>query len=175
MRSLNYEEKSKGDRAIAWECGKGKSIRRILLKKLLVAVVLAASFVLSGCGGSDGWNQDYPYNDYPYNDGYYPDNPYPPQQSLVAYYDSYDGVIDTLLDVDAFGGVLNNDIYTIGATYIEFPTRSQQGGVVRGYGDGSFEYEPPSGFTGNDEFRYTLTNDAGRESSATVYLHIYPQ
>lgn len=141
-------------------------------------LLIAFALVIAGCGGSSN-NDDYYYDDYPPydNGGYVPDpipNPNPGGSQLLAYYDAYDLFTDTIIEVDEFDGVLSNDIYTIGATDIFFPRASVQGGDITGYSDGSFDYEPPFGFTGDDSFTYTITDTSGRTSSAQVFLHVYP-
>lgn len=143
------------------------------MKKYLGFGVLIVGLFLSGCGGSgdDIYFPDYDpgsYNPIP--------NPNPPRPNqLLAYYDSYDAVTDTELWVTSFYGVLSNDIYTTGETYVEFPTRTVQGGTIVGYSDGSFEYDPPYGFYGADSFSYTLSDITGRTSSANVYLNVYSE
>lgn len=52
---------------------------------------------------------------------------------------------------------------------------STQGGTISqpAPADGTVDYTPPAGFTGADTFTYTLTDDAGRESSsATVTVTV---
>lgn len=143
------------------------------MRKHLHLYCVAAALLISGCGSSGG-HYDFPEYD---TGGYQPlPNPNPPRPNqLLAYYDSYDGVVDTVWMIDSFYGVLNNDIYTTGETYVEFPTRSVQGGTVIGYSDGAFEYDPPYGFVGDDSFQYTLSDFTGRTSTASVYLHVYPE
>jgi hypothetical protein len=63
-------------------------------------------------------------------------------------------------------GVNGNEQSTIGSST---PT-AQAGGIVLN-ADGSFTYTPAGGFTGDDTFKYTLTNFAG-SSTATVTLHV---
>src|SRR5205823_4374667 len=45
---------------------------------------------------------------------------------------------------------------------------SDQGGSVTLAADGSFSYDPPSGFTGQDSFTYTATDGTLDSSPATV-------
>lgn len=135
--------------------------------------LLLAVLTLSGCGG--GGND--PFEDYPPyydNGGLYVPPPNNNPSQLLAYYDSYDTFADSILFVDDFDGVLANDIYLTGEAYADFPLSSVQGGDIEGYSDGSFEYEPPVGFVGDDSFTYTLVGLDGRTSSAQVFLHVYP-
>lgn len=39
-----------------------------------------------------------------------------------------------------------------------FEAKSQQGGMVRGYSEGSFFYTPPQDFVGTDSFRFTISH-----------------
>lgn len=160
-------------------------MRILLLRNRFCLLVLASALFLSGCGGG-GNNDDgfYDGGDYTYDGGYLPPpqpnppQPYPtpgaPSGILLAYYDSYDAYADTLLSVGSLDGVLVNDSYPIGETYIDFPLSSVQGGEVDGYYDGGFDYRPQPGFVGEDSFVYTLSDDSGRTSTARVYLNVYP-
>ncbi|MGH9958051.1 MAG: beta strand repeat-containing protein, partial [Pyrinomonadaceae bacterium] len=49
---------------------------------------------------------------------------------------------------------------------------ANNGQVTATTGDGSFQYNPPPGFTGTDTFTYTATDSDGGTSSATVTLTI---
>ncbi len=51
-------------------------------------------------------------------------------------------------------------------------TSTNGGQVTATTGDGSFQYNPPPGFTGSDTFSYTATDADGGTSSATVTLTI---
>lgn len=155
---------------------------------------------LSGCGSSSGYD-DYVYDPgyYNYDPGYYdpgtyipdpvlipdPTNPNPnpnpgntPNWTLYAYYDNYEVPQGTILEVlDSWDGIYHNDSYKVGETYVELRSRTtQQGGYLRYWrpANGTFEYEPPSDtFTGRDQFSYTLSDDYGRSSTATVYIDVY--
>src|SRR6185503_4109912 len=48
---------------------------------------------------------------------------------------------------------------------------STNGGDVNLNADGSFTYNPPAGFEGNDTFNYTLTNASG-SNNATVTITV---
>lgn len=68
-------------------------------------------------------------------------------------------------------GVLTNDAGTrltvVGATV---PSH----GTVTTNGDGSFTYTPAPGYTGPDQFDYTITDDYGQTDVATVRLTVTP-
>ena len=51
-------------------------------------------------------------------------------------------------------------------------TSTQGGQVTATTGDGSFQYNPPPGFTGSDTFTYTVTSSSGGTATATVTLNI---
>ena len=147
-------------------------------------LVLALALILSGCGG--GGSDDF-YD--ASNDGVYipppqpgpqlppPANPNPnppgPTGQLLAYYDTYDTTVDTELVVPSLDGVLVNDSYPIGSSFIEFPVYSLQGGYIEGFFNGGFNYRPPVGFVGEDSFQYTISDDSGRTSTARVYINVY--
>lgn len=136
--------------------------------RILGPVCLGLTILLAGCGGDGGGDDFDP-----------PSFPVPPTPKtippLIAYYDSYEGIVDTILQVDELFGVLANDEYPIFDTTIEYPLYTVQGGYLEVYQDGGFEYDPPIGFTGQDSFTYTLVTGDGRESSATAYITVYPE
>lgn len=148
------------------------------MRKSLLVPILLAVMLLAGCGGSNGdFYDDYPYS---YDPGVYippnlpptgppVDNGYP----LRAFSDNYEAFNDAILYVDDWDGVLGNDDYITGDAYADFPFRSVQGGYLEGFDDGSFEYEPPFGFTGRDTFVYTLVGSDGRTSQAEVRIDVY--
>ena len=129
-----------------------------LIRRMKKLAVLALAGVLVGCGGG---GDDFDFDT--------PNNPPP----LIAYFDSYEGEVDTVLQVDELFGVLSNDEYPVFATTIEYPFETVNGGDLEGYQDGGFEYEPRPGFVGQDSFVYTLVANDGRESSATVFITVY--
>lgn len=136
------------------------------LKSLLVAAL--AAILLSGCGGGsddDFIDQDFDFVNTP---------PGPNLPVLAAYYDEYETSEDLELYVSELYGVLANDDYPVYATTITWPRYSTNNGYIYGYSSGAFEYEPPAGFTGEDSFTYTLTDQNGRTSSAMVYIQVYP-
>lgn len=89
--------------------------------------------------------------------------------------DAYAATQDTQLTVDATSGVIqNNDGDADGDTLdvTSFDATSSQGGTVNVDADGSFIYDPPSGFTGTDSFSYTIVDGFGGSDSATVTIDV---
>ena len=168
-------------------------------KNSLLIGLIAFTLFLAGCGGS---SNDY-YEPYSYDPGIYdpgtyvpdlpvliPDpnvpnpnpnpnpNPGTPTWTLLAYYDNYETPAGEILYVtDSWDGLYQNDSYRVGETLVELRSRTtQQGGYLRYWrpANGTFEYEPPSAtFTGTDQFTYTLSDESGRSSTATVYIDVY--
>lgn len=100
----------------------------------------------------------------------------------IAVNDSHSTTQGTQLNISA-PGVLGNDtlegaaLSSYGAssgleqTTAGAPTATAAGGVIRLNADGSFLYDPPGGFTGNDSFKYTIAN-AGGTGTATVTIQV---
>jgi len=55
----------------------------------------------------------------------------------------------------------NDDQGDAPATITAFDATSAKGGTVTDNGDGTFDYDPPAGFTGTDIFTYTITDNNG--------------
>ena len=72
------------------------------------------------------------------------------------------------------GNVLLNDLDTNGdpLTIISSDVASAQAGSVSYNGDGTFTYEPPNGFEGNDSFDYIVTDGRGGAATATVFIAV---
>jgi hypothetical protein len=140
------------------------AIEKLFRGVLFLCVVSA----LVGCGGGTGDDADF---DPPPGPQFPVDNNLPP---LLAFFDSYEGVEDTILQVDELFGILSNDEYPINETEIQYPLETVQGGDLEVFQDGAFEYEPPGGFTGQDSFTYTLVDRNGRTSSAEVFISVFP-
>ncbi|WP_405252247.1 Ig-like domain-containing protein [Dokdonia sp. Asnod3-C12] len=88
----------------------------------------------------------------------------------VANDDAYLGTIDT----DVLGSVLDNDTDPEGdAQTASLATDPSNGSVILN-ADGTFTYTPDSGYTGPDEFTYTVTDAQGAKDTATVSLVIAP-
>jgi hypothetical protein len=100
----------------------------------------------------------------------------------VANPDSANATGNVQINVLASAGVLVNDsppaatVTSFGpSTGTETPANSQgssaAGGTVTVNNDGSFSYDPPAGFNGNDTFVYTITF-ASQSASATVTITV---
>jgi hypothetical protein len=78
------------------------------------------------------------------------------------------------LVVDAATGVLVNDVEPEGQGLAvdEFDAMSTAGGTVVMQPDGSFEYTPPAGFFGNDDFGYVARDDGGTTAAAVVRVTV---
>ncbi len=88
----------------------------------------------------------------------------------VAVDDTYTTTGNVDLSVAADNGVLDNDTLNWGALSGS-ATTSAQGGVVAVNANGSFTYNPPTGFTGTDTFTYTVSN-ALTSDTATVSITV---
>ncbi len=90
----------------------------------------------------------------------------------VAVNDSYAATGNVRISVPAGSGVLANDFLGLpNAAITAPPVTSANGGNVTLNADGSFTYNPPPGFEGNDTFSYTLTNSEG-SNNATVSITV---
>ena len=92
--------------------------------------------------------------------------------------DSYSTPQDTQLSVNANNGVIQtNDSDADGDSLAvsAFDATSAQGGTVSVDADGSFTYDPPSGFSGTDSFSYTVDDGFGGSDTATVTLDVNEQ
>jgi hypothetical protein len=96
--------------------------------------------------------------------------------------DSFDAVGNTELAVgtsgsqgatlSATGSLLANDSDPDGDPIAAALGTASAGASVTVNADGSFTYLPPSGFTGADTFTYTVSDDHGHTSTATVTVHV---
>lgn len=103
--------------------------------------------------------------------------------SPLAFADAYNATVNTNLSVSA-PGVLGNDTGTAtltvagitspvcGVATAPFSCTTAQGGTVSLAADGSFSYDPASGFTGADTFTYTATNGQSPNDTATVTITV---
>ena len=89
---------------------------------------------------------------------------------VVATDDVHTTPVGTPLVV-ATPGVLANDVGT-GLSVVSSTAPSH--GTVTTNPDGSFTYTPTAGYTGPDQFDYTITDDQGRTDVATVHLTVTP-
>lgn len=92
----------------------------------------------------------------------------------VAVDDAYTAMMNTLLTVVVGSGVLGNDFddNLPGLTVTAFSAASMQGGTVSVNTNGSFTYNPPANFTGNDTFTYTITDSDLQTNSGTVRIRV---
>jgi RHS repeat-associated protein len=72
--------------------------------------------------------------------------------------------------------ILANDTTDTGneLTISSFDSTSTSGGTVSDNSNGVLSYTPPTGFTGNDSFSYTITDGSGSSASATVAIQVKP-
>jgi len=92
----------------------------------------------------------------------------------VAVNDLYATTLNTMLTIPVGTGLLANDFDNNipGLNVTTFPAASTQGGTISGNVNGSFTYNPPNGFTGNDTFTYTITDSDAQTNSGTVKIHV---
>jgi hypothetical protein len=81
--------------------------------------------------------------------------------------ESYTGLEDETLTVDAAAGVLANDVDPQGDAMTAVLTRDVREGSLTLNPDGSFTYAPNKDFVGQDSFRYRAT-DGQHESASTL-------
>lgn len=96
-------------------------------------------------------------------------SPSPSPSSLLAEPDQYTTHRNIALYVGDATGVLAND--TCKDPVLSFPKRTEKGGLLRGYSQGSFFYTPPADFEGTDSFSYSLIQ-SGKSSTTTVSLAV---
>ncbi|MFN8346831.1 MAG: Ig-like domain-containing protein [Spirosomataceae bacterium] len=92
----------------------------------------------------------------------------------VAVDDAYTATKNTLLTVALASGVMQNDFddNLPGLSVTAFSAVSAQGGTVSVNANGSFTYNPPTGFTGTDSFTYTITDSDTQTNSGTVRIRV---
>jgi hypothetical protein len=120
------------------------------MKKYLSIAMLTGALLMSGCGGSNDFNEISGLQG---------------NAIIVAPLcqdDAYTTNQDAALTVNAANGVLANDVPNGGT--VTFQATSTQGGTITGDASGAFTYTPPNSFTGVDTFTYTVTNAAGQVS-----------
>jgi hypothetical protein len=88
--------------------------------------------------------------------------------------DAFFALFNTQLN-EAAPGILGNDLLN-GGTITDpaldpLTSATAQGGTLTLRADGSFDYDPPVGFTGDDTFTYELTNTFGSDT-ATVTITV---
>lgn len=92
----------------------------------------------------------------------------------LAIDDSYVASQDIMLSIVVGNGLLTNDFddNIPGLMITAFDAVSVEGGTVIVNSNGSFTYNPPNGFTGNDSFNYTITDSDLQTNSATVKIRV---
>ena len=92
----------------------------------------------------------------------------------VAVDDAYTATMNTLLTVLVGSGLLTNDFddNIPGLSVTAFDPTSTQGGTVSVNPNGSFTYNPPTGFTGNDTFNYTIIDGDAQTDTSTVNIRV---
>ncbi|RNC87163.1 MAG: tandem-95 repeat protein [Winogradskyella sp.] len=86
----------------------------------------------------------------------------------VANDDAYNTEIDTQIS----GNVTDNDNDPEGDNFTVTSNTNPANGTLTINPDGTFTYTPNPGFTGNDQFTYTITDDNGATDTATVYITV---
>lgn len=85
-----------------------------------------------------------------------------------------DDFVSTFLNTDVSGNLLSNDgspngsVFSIDTTPVAGPSQ----GSVTITSDGSFVYQPNSGFIGTDRFVYQIRDAAGHTDTATVLIRV---
>ncbi len=92
----------------------------------------------------------------------------------VAVGDSYAGLSDIAVVMDAASGVLSNDTDADGdgLSVDSYDAVSVNGGTVSMNADGSFTYTPAAGYTGTDTFAYTVTDGNNATDTQTVSVSV---
>ena len=90
----------------------------------------------------------------------------------VALDDPYITYQDLTLNVDAVNGVLNNDSDSDGNPLTAILQVGPQHGSLTLNPDGSFDYTPASGFTGDDSFSYVASDGLLNSGSAAVTITV---
>lgn len=94
--------------------------------------------------------------------------------------DTYTATGNVSINLNGAAGVLTNDngsnrtIVAINGntSLVGVPTTTTQGGNLTLNADGSFNYNPPAGYEGSDNFTYTIDNGFSSPSTITVTLNI---
>lgn len=121
---------------------------------VLAAVGALLNLGIAGCGNSE---------EFVFTQGAIVNPNAPPTANL----DNYLSVGNAPLTIPAARGVLANDQLN-GGNISSFDSTGTAGGTVQLADDGSFTYNPPLGFTGNDTFSYTLANSVGEDSTTVT-------
>ena len=90
----------------------------------------------------------------------------------VAAADSYDIEVDGTLTVSVTQGVLDNDTDDDNDSLIAVPVTQPVHGTLTLNSDGSFTYEPDTGYRGNDTFTYKANDGTDDSAIATVTINV---
>jgi len=90
----------------------------------------------------------------------------------IAVDDAYTTTMNTMLTIVVGSGVLQNDFDDDILSVTAFSAMSAQGGAVLVNANGSFTYNPPVNFTGNDSFTYTITDSDLQTNVGTVRIRV---
>ncbi len=98
------------------------------------------------------------------------------QNVPIAVDDNYEVNEDTALTIEATQGLLGNDLDEDSPPEnlrVFASTLTSQGGTLAVNTNGSFTYNPPANFFGEDTFSYLLRDEANNQSdSATVFINV---
>jgi VCBS repeat-containing protein len=97
-----------------------------------------------------------------------------PNHIPVAKDDGYVGTAGTTLSVSASEGVLANDSDDDGDPLTAALVSGAAHGTVTLNPDGSFDYQPEAGFSGDDAFTYQASDGLGLSELATVSIVVNP-
>ena len=89
-------------------------------------------------------------------------------ETVVAAADSYNPIENETLSISEPGVLGNDNGNGLTASIVSGPSN----GSLTLFANGSFEYTPADGFSGEDQFTYEATNDAGDTDQATVTLYV---
>jgi uncharacterized membrane protein len=87
-----------------------------------------------------------------------------------------DDTVSTLINLPVQIFVLSNDIDPDddALQLAWFDEISDEGGQVTQVNDSVLRYSPPNGYTGDDRFRYSITDGRGGLDTASVLIEVYP-
>lgn len=94
----------------------------------------------------------------------------PPNQPPKANDDTFTVYNDNIFNQGT--SILANDSDDNGFSLVTTNTTTVQGVPITISPSGFFNYTPPNGFEGQDSFQYTIKDDGGLTSTATVYLNV---
>ena len=95
-----------------------------------------------------------------------------PNETPFALGDNYQTLQETVLNVPAMNGVLDNDVDPDGDLLSALLVSSAAHGTLSLVADGSFVYSPMTGFTGTDSFTYECTDGNATSAVTTVTITV---